>query len=70
MSKTLVRLARVLATNLLGDIYSFLIEPPGPFTHERLKAFKSLEANDYFVSRKVGPIFSAKQKAVIVLKAS
>lgn len=52
-----------------GDIYSYLIETPGPFTHERLKAFKSLEAYDYFVSRKVGPIFSAKQKAVIVLKA-
>lgn len=46
-----------------------LTEIPWPFTHTiMLKAFKSLEAYDYFVFRKGGPI-SVKQKAVVVLKA-
>lgn len=52
-----------------GDIYTYLIKTPGPFTHEKLKAFKSLEAYDYFISRKVGPISSLKKKGVKVLKA-
>ncbi|XP_041371313.1 uncharacterized protein LOC121384798 [Gigantopelta aegis] len=33
-----------------GDVYSFLIESPGVFTRESMKAYKSLEAHNYFLS--------------------
>lgn len=33
-----------------GDIYTYLIERPGIYTRESLKAFKSLEAYQFFIS--------------------
>ena len=31
-----------------GDVYTYLIETRGPFTKDKLKAYKSLEAYNYF----------------------
>lgn len=31
-----------------GHLYVYLIETPGEFTHEKLKAYKSLEAYNYY----------------------
>ena len=35
-----------------GDLWTYLVEKPGPFTEAKMKAYKSLEAHEYFVSRK------------------
>ena len=32
-----------------GDIYTYLVETPGQFTKERLKAYKSLDAFNYYI---------------------
>ena len=32
-----------------GDIYMYLIETPGQFTQEKLKAYKSLDAFYYYI---------------------
>lgn len=32
-----------------GEIYSYLIETPGQFTKESLKAYKSLDAFNYYI---------------------
>ena len=32
-----------------GDIYSYLIDTPGQFTKEKLKAYKSLDAFNYYI---------------------
>ena len=31
-----------------GDVYSYLIDTNGPFTKEKLKAYKSIKAYNYF----------------------
>ncbi|KAG0418624.1 hypothetical protein HPB47_004701 [Ixodes persulcatus] len=35
------------------ELHDYLINTPGLFTRERLKAYKSLEAHNYFISGKV-----------------
>ncbi|XP_065919203.1 uncharacterized protein [Dysidea avara] len=37
-------------TVLYGDVYNYLIESKGRYTQESLRAFKSLEAYNYFIS--------------------
>ena len=32
-----------------GDIYEYLVNTPGPFTREVLKAYKSLNAYNYYL---------------------
>ena len=32
-----------------GEIYHYLIETPGPFTREKMKAHKSLDAFNYYI---------------------
>ena len=43
-----------------GDIYSDLIDSRGRYTKESLKAFKSLEAYNYFVSGRVRTVYLYK----------
>ena len=55
-----------------GDLWMYLVEKPGPFNSEKLKSYKGLEAYEYFVSRKVGSVFSRevqKEAGVFVLRA-
>jgi len=37
-------------TVLYGDVYNYLIESKGHYTHQSLRAFKLLEAFNYFIS--------------------
>ena len=32
-----------------GEIYAYLIDTPWPFTREKMKAYKSLEAFNYYI---------------------
>ena len=55
-----------------GDLWTYLVEKPGLFTEAKMKAYKSLEAHEYFVSRKVGVIYSREVKektGIFILKA-
>lgn len=51
-SSDLVRLPKVTWPFL----FDYLVETPGPFTREKLKAHKSLEAFNYFVNGKVASV--------------
>ena len=44
-----------------GQIYTYLIDTPGQFTKEKLKAYKSLDAFNYYI-RYVGMIITTKNK--------
>ena len=43
-------------TVLYGDVYNYLIESKGRYTQESMRAFKSLEAFNYFISGHVRTI--------------
>ena len=48
-------------TVLYGDVYNYLIESKGRYTQQSLRAFKSLEAFNYFISGHVRTIFYYEQ---------
>ena len=47
-------------TVLYGDVYNYLIESKGQYTQQLLRAFKSLEAFNYFLSGHVRTVFCHK----------
>ena len=40
-----------------GDLYTYLIETPSEYTHENIKAYKSLEAHNFFLNGHVQDVF-------------
>ena len=55
-----------------GDIYNYLIDSKGRYAKDSLKAYKSLEAYNYFVSGHVRTVYfyeSAEQSKYVVLMA-
>ena len=49
--------------------YSYLIETTGPFTKEKLKAYKSLEEYNYFCNSYVHTVYHYESGRVFILKA-
>ena len=45
-----------------GDIYSYLVDTPSIFTRDSMKAYKSLEAYNYFTSGHVQEVLYYKSK--------
>ena len=61
-----------MAQPRVGDLYTYLIETKGPFTKESLKAYKSLEAFNYFHSGYVHTVHlyeSSPTSKYVILKA-
>lgn len=54
-----------------GDIYTYLIDTKGTFTKEKLQAYKSLEAYNYFHNGYVRTVYYSETDSgkLIVLKA-
>ena len=52
-----------------GDIYSYLIHTEGPYTQEKLKAYKSLESYNYFTSGHVRTVYCYRCKEYIIFKS-
>ena len=44
---------------MYGDVYSYLIKTKGPYTKEKLKAHKSLDAFNYFCSGHMSTLSTA-----------
>ena len=45
-----------------GDMYNYLVNSPSEYTHNNLKAYKSLEAFNFFVCNHVQDIMMKLQK--------
>ena len=52
-----------------GDVYNYLIESKGQFTKENLRAFKSLEAFNYFYNGHVRTVFCHCFGRYVIMKA-
>jgi len=54
---------------MYGHLYSSLIETKGPYTKEKLKAHKSLDAYNYFCSGQVRTVYFYGHGDYAILKA-
>ena len=52
-----------------GNLYSYLIETKGPYTKEKLNAFKSLDAYNYFICGHVHTVYCYCVENYVILKA-
>ena len=52
-----------------GDIYTYLIETKGQYTRENLKAYKSLEAYNYFYNGHVRTVYCYTHDRYVIMKA-
>ena len=52
-----------------GDLYLYLIETKGAYTREKLKAYKSLDAYNYFCSGHVRIVYCFHHGKYTILKA-